>query len=62
VSAADLMSLLDSGGTLALAAVVWYELRYMRSLLGSLTGDLRELASERSVIVDLIAAIQAPKS
>lgn len=62
MSAADLMSLLDSGGTLALAAVVWYELRYMRSLLGSLTGDLRELASERSVIVDLIAAIQAPKS
>ncbi len=41
-----ILELLDKGGTLALALIVWFELRGVRSAVEALSGSFTRLSNE----------------
>lgn len=46
---ADIITIVNGGGTLALALIVWLELRQIRTAIDQLTGALAQLTVETRV-------------
>ena len=54
----EILRILDAGGTLALAGIVWYELRQVRALTGELLQSVAVLV-ERDRILSRLDRLEA---